>query len=102
MLKAIQQRDKDRNRWIKITMGVILSLIIISMVVTLIPGLLSGTDDTASPDNIASINGQNISVVDFQNQYNMITRNEAIPDMLKGIYARQVLDDMIFKRALVV
>ena len=39
MLRSIQQRDLDRNRWIKITMGVILVLICVSMVVTLIPGL---------------------------------------------------------------
>ena len=42
MLKSIQQRDKKGNRWIKITMSVILGLICISMVLYLIPGLMSG------------------------------------------------------------
>ena len=45
MLKSIQQRDLDRNRWIKITMAMILGMIIVSMVITLIPGLMSGTAD---------------------------------------------------------
>ena len=57
MLRSIQQRDLDRNRWIKITMGVILVLICVSMVVTLIPGLMSGTG-ASSPDAIATVAGQ--------------------------------------------
>ena len=48
MLKSIQQRDLDRNRWIKITMTVILVVICLSMVVTLIPGLMN-TSATTSP-----------------------------------------------------
>ena len=54
MLKSIQQRDLDRNRWIKITMTVILVIICLSMVVTLIPGLLN-TSATGSPDAVATV-----------------------------------------------
>jgi peptidyl-prolyl cis-trans isomerase D len=100
MLKSIQQRDLDRNRWVKITMGVILGVIIISMVVTLIPGLLSGAGDVNGPDSIASIGGQSITSSDFQQQYAQVTRGQAIPEMMRGIYARQILDEMIFQRAL--
>jgi peptidyl-prolyl cis-trans isomerase D len=99
MLKSIQQRDLDRNRWIKITMAVILGLIIVSMVVTLIPGLMSGTVG-GSPDAVASLGGHDITVADFQREFNQVTRNQAIPDMMRGIYARQVLDQMIFQQAL--
>ena len=63
MLKSIQQRDLDRNRWIKITMTVILVIICVSMVVTLVPGLVGGAVDTDSPDTIASVGGQDISVL---------------------------------------
>ncbi len=100
MLKSIQQRDLERNRWIKITMGVILGLIICSMVVTLIPGLLSGAGDVNGPDTIASIGGQNITNVQFQQQFDQLTRNQSVPPLMRGIYARQILDEMIFQRAL--
>ena len=100
MLRSIQQRDLDRNRWVKITMAVVLGVIIVTMVITLIPGLMSGTADGTSPDAVASIGGQNITVVDFQQRFSQATRNQAIPPMLKGAYAKQVLDDMIFQRAL--
>jgi peptidyl-prolyl cis-trans isomerase D len=100
MLKSIQQRDLDRNRWIKITMGVILGVIIISMVVTLIPGLMSGTIGASSPDAVATIAGESISVADFQQEFEQVTRNQTIPPMLRGAYAKQLLDQMIFQRAL--
>jgi peptidyl-prolyl cis-trans isomerase D len=99
MLKSIQQRDLDRNRWIKITMAVILGLIIVSMVVTLIPGLMSGTVG-GSPDAVASLDGHDITVADFQQQFNELTRNQTVPDMMRGVYARQILDQMIFQQAL--
>ena len=100
MLKSIQQRDLDRNRWIKITMAVILGLIIVSMVVTLIPGLMSGTTGASSPDAVATIAGQSITVTDFQQQFEQVTRQQTIPPMLRGAYARQVLDQMVFQHAL--
>jgi peptidyl-prolyl cis-trans isomerase D len=102
MLKSIQQRDLDKNRWIKITMAVILGLIILSMVVTLIPGLVGGAVSTDNPDTVASVNGQTISILDIERQLNQITRNQQVPDMLKGLYARQVLDQLVFERALYV
>ena len=100
MLKSIQQRDLDKNRWIKITMGVILGIIIISMVVTLIPGLMSGTTGASSPDAVATVGGQSITVADFQQQFDQATRNQTIPPMLRGAYAKQVLDQMVFQHAL--
>ena len=100
MLKSIQQRDLDRNRWIKISMAVILGVIILSMVVTLVPGLMSGTATENSPDTVVTIGGQPITVVEFQQQFDRATRNQPIAGMMRGIYAKQVLDDMIFERAL--
>ncbi len=100
MLRSIQQRDLDRNRWVKITMGIILGVIIVTMVITLIPGLMNGTTGGDVPDAIASVGGQNITVVDFQQQYDRATRNSVVPQMFRGAYAKQVVDEMIFQRAL--
>ena len=99
MLRSIQQRDLDRNRWIKITMGVILVLICVSMVVTLIPGLMNGTG-ASSPDALATVAGQSITAADFQQQFDQATRSQSIPTMLRSAYAKQILDQMIFQRAL--
>jgi peptidyl-prolyl cis-trans isomerase D len=100
MLKSIQQRDLDRNRWIKISMGVILSIIILSMVVTLIPGLFGGGTDITNPDTVAAVDGQTITGADFQRQFEQLMRGQSVPDMMKSIYAKQVLDEMVYQRAL--
>ncbi|HXN20419.1 MAG TPA: peptidyl-prolyl cis-trans isomerase [Candidatus Binatus sp.] len=99
MLKSIQQRDLDKNRWVKVTMWVLLILISISMVITLVPGLVGGST-TNSPDTVASVGGQDISVFDVQRHLNMVLHGQNVPEMLKGLYAKQVLDQMIFSRAL--
>ncbi len=99
MLKSIQQRDLDRNRWVKVTMIVLLVLICVSMVITLVPGLVGGST-TSSPDAIASVGGQDISVLEVQRRLNMVLHGQPVPEMLKGLYAKQVLDQMIFSLAL--
>jgi peptidyl-prolyl cis-trans isomerase D len=99
MLKSIQQRDLDRNRWIKITMTVILVIICLSMVITLIPGLMN-TSATSSPDAVANVGGMAISTLDVQRQLSQMTHGQNIPPMLKGMYTKQVLDQMVFQHAL--
>jgi peptidyl-prolyl cis-trans isomerase D len=100
MLKTIQQRDKDGKRWVKIAMTIFLGLICLSMLTYLIPGLFSGPVGGASPDAIASINGHEITVDDFQREFNQATQNQTIPAMMRNIYAQQILDQMIFQQAL--
>jgi peptidyl-prolyl cis-trans isomerase D len=101
MLKSIQQRDLDRNRWIKISMGIILVLICVSMVITLIPGLFSGAaDNTANPQAAAVVGGQTVSVVDVQQRLDQMSRGQNIPEMMRGLYAREVLNQMIFQSAM--
>jgi peptidyl-prolyl cis-trans isomerase D len=99
MLKGIQQRDLERNRWIKITMTVLLVLISLSMLTYLIPGL-TGMSATGSPDSVARVGSTDISAADVQRQLNMVTRGQNIPPMLKGMYTKQVLDQMVFQHAL--
>ncbi len=100
MLKGIQQRDLDRNRWIKITMSVILGVICISMVVTLVPGLVNGSLTSGSTDAVATVGGQDISLVDAQQQLSTTEQSQTIPAVLRPIYAKQIADQMIFSAAL--
>ena len=99
MLRSIQQRDLDRNRWVKITMSVILLIICVTMVITLVPGL-GGFSGATNPDSVATVGGQDIGSQELQQQLDQQTRGASIPQALKGLYARQVLDQMIFQRAL--
>lgn len=101
MLRGIQERHLDRNRWIKISMGVILVIICVSMVVTLVPGLMSGpSTDASSPDAIATVAGHPITVVEFQQKFDQMLSNQQVPQMMRPIYARQLLNDLVFQEAL--
>jgi peptidyl-prolyl cis-trans isomerase D len=98
MLKSIQQRDAKHNRWVKISMTILLAFICLSMLTYLIPGM--GGAMSSSPDTVASVGGQNISIIDVQRQLNQVLHGQNVPEMLKGLYAKQVLDQMILTRAL--
>src|SRR5580704_9799368 len=99
MLKGIQQRDMEHNRWIKITMTVLLVLICLSMLTYLIPGL-TNISATSNPDAVAKVGNVDISAMDVQRELNQATRGQNIPPMLKGMYTKQVLDQMIFQHSL--
>jgi peptidyl-prolyl cis-trans isomerase D len=100
MLKSIQQRDLDRNRWIKVSMTVILVVICLSMVITLIPGLFGGSQLGSSPDEVASVGGDAISATDVQRQLNQMSQGQTLPPMMRGLYTKEVLDQMVFARAM--
>ena len=100
MLRSIQQRDLDRNRWIKIAMTVILVVICMSMVITLIPGLFGGSQLGSSPDAVANVGGEAISVTDVQRQLNQMSQGQSLPPMMRGLYTKEVLDQMVFARAM--
>jgi peptidyl-prolyl cis-trans isomerase D len=100
MLKSIQQRDLQKNRWIKISMTVILLLICGSMLLYLIPGLNTGSAGATNPDSVATVGGQDITVVDVQRQLAQMERSGSVPPMLRALYTRQIVDQLIFQRAL--
>jgi peptidyl-prolyl cis-trans isomerase D len=94
MLKTLQQR----NRMVKIVLAAVVLAISITMVITLVPGL--GGSMSSSPDAVATVGGQEITAAEVRRQLDQRTRNQTIPSMLKGFYAQQILDEMIFERAL--
>lgn len=100
MLKSIQQRDLDRNRWIKISMTVILVLICVAMVITLIPGLMGGPSTVNKPDAVATVGGEDITIAEVRRQITQMTRGQAVPEMLRATYAQEVIDQMIVQHAL--
>ncbi|HEY4950020.1 MAG TPA: peptidylprolyl isomerase [Candidatus Acidoferrales bacterium] len=101
MLKSIQQRDLERNRWVKIGMSVLLGVICLSMLTYLIPGMGSAAF-TNSPDAVATVGGQNITATDVERQLTTALHGQSLPDVYKAMYAKQVLDQMILKQALTV
>src|SRR5580658_7431215 len=97
MLDVIQKRQLG----VKILMGVILTLICLAMVITLVPGLMSGsTTGMSSADTVARVGSEEISRDDVQQMLNRELRGQQLPPSFKSLYAKQVLDQLILVKAL--
>jgi peptidyl-prolyl cis-trans isomerase D len=97
MLEVIQQRKAG----VKIIMGVLLGLICLAMVITLVPGLVPGsTTGGANADSVARVGDEDVTRTDVQNMLNRETRGQSLPPALKNLYAKQVVDQMVFVKAL--
>jgi peptidyl-prolyl cis-trans isomerase D len=97
MLDVIQQRKTG----VKILMGVILGIICLTMVITLVPGLVPGAmTGMNSPDAVARVGDEQITRTDIENTLNRELRGQSLPPMLKGMYTKQVLDQLVFQKAL--
>lgn len=94
MLKNLSQSKTA----VKVFLGGILVLICGAMVLTLAP--ISPVGTTGSPDAVATVGGENISIIDVRQQFAQQSRGQNVPPVLQGLYMRQVLDQMIFNRLL--
>ena len=90
---------RKKNLAVRILLGVILGLVSLGMLVYLIPG--GGTSTVSSADTVAEVDGQPINVLEVQQQMQRITRNGGnIPPALQGLYAQQILNQLIYQRML--
>ncbi len=96
MLDVIQQRKTG----VKILMGVILVMISFAMVITLVPGLVPGSTTATSPDAVARVGDEQITRTDVENMLNRELRGQPLSPMLKGLYAQQVVDQLVYEKAL--
>jgi peptidyl-prolyl cis-trans isomerase D len=84
---------------VKVFLGGILVLICGAMVLTLAPvGGIGG--NTGTPDAVATVGGENISVMDVRQKFAEQTRGQNVPQVMQGLYMRQMLDQMVFQRLL--
>lgn len=95
MFKSLQQR----NTMVKVVLGFVLGAICVAMVLTLAP--LGGVGSIGNnPDTVANVGGQPITVSDVRQLLKREMNGQNIPKVLQGIYARQVLDQLIYNRLL--
>ena len=94
MFKTLQQR----NTMVKIVIGVVLGLISLAMVITLVPGTVGSISN--NPDTLVTVGGQDISATEVRQALDRQMRGQALPKVLQGLYMKQVVEQMIFERAL--
>ena len=88
----------NRQVLVKIFIGIFVGLIGISMLLYLVPqGPGSGTDADAS-DVVARVGDQSVSLADVRQQLSEIQRRNQVPKALEGLYARQILNQLVFTK----
>ena len=89
---------REKKIGVRILLGIIVGILGIGMLLYLVPQQ-SGNELTAA-DVVAQIGNQTITTADVQSQLNRISRNGQIPAGLLPLYAKQVLDQLIYERSL--
>jgi peptidyl-prolyl cis-trans isomerase D len=83
---------------VKIFIGIFVGLIGISMLLYLVPqGPGSGAEADAS-DVVAKVGNQTVSIADVRQQLSEIQRRNQVPKALEGLYARQILNQLVFTK----
>jgi len=81
---------------VKIFIGIFVGLIGISMLLYLVPQG-PGTDTDGS-DVVAKVGDQSVSLADVRQQLSEIQRRNQVPKALEGLYARQILNQLVFAK----
>jgi peptidyl-prolyl cis-trans isomerase D len=92
MLRTLQKRDL----FARILMGFFIGAVAIMLVVTLVPGTVGVPDDPA--DSLAVVGSESITITEVRRQLQRVAGGRAVPPALEGLYARQILDQMVFER----
>ena len=89
---------REKKIGVRILLGVFIGAIAISMLLYLVPQQ-SGSELTGG-DVIAQVGNQTITSTDVRTQLDRISRNGQIPPGILPLYAKQMLDQLIFERSL--
>lgn len=94
MLKTLQKR----NTMVRIFLAFVVGLIALMMVITLVPGPVGSIDER--PNVLASVDGQDITLTEVNTKLQRLAGQQQIPSALRGLYARQLLEQLVFERLL--
>jgi len=89
---------REKKIGVRILLGVVVGVLGLGMLLYLVPQQ-SGNELTGE-DVIAQVGNQTITSADVQTQLNRISRNGQIPASILPLYARQMLDQLVFDRSL--
>ena len=86
----------NQKTGMRILLGAVMLIIAASMLLYLVP---QGTNTAeSSTDTLAKIGDQTVTSGEVRQQLDQIRRNNQIPPMLEGLYARNILNQLIFQK----
>lgn len=89
---------RHRETLVRIVLGFVLFLTVVSMVIYLIPGITGDTTDPALGDVVAEVGGEKINAWELQQAMLQLVRSNRVPSELTGLYTTQILNEMVLER----
>ena len=88
--------SSNKKTGVRILFGVVIGLLAVSMLLYLVPQGPNSSE--TSTDVVARVGDQNVTLAEVRQQLDDIRRNNNIPKQIEGLYAREILDQLIFRK----
>jgi len=86
----------NQKTGVRVLFGVFIAIIALSMLLYLVP---QGTNSTeGSTDVLAKVGDQSVTMGEVRQQLDEIRRRNPIPQPLEGLYARNILNQLVFQK----
>jgi len=86
----------NRKLGVRILLGIVVGVLGIGMLSYLLP--TGPTADIQSTDVVAKVGNQTVSLVEVRQELSEIARRNQVPKQLEGLYARQILNQLIYSK----
>ena len=86
----------QRKLGVRILLGAVIGVLGIGMLSYLLP--TGPTADSESNDTVAKIGDQTVSLAEVRQQLSEIERRNQVPKPLEGLYARQILTQLVYTK----
>src|ERR1700682_6501896 len=87
---------ENQKTGVRILFGVVIAILAMSMLLYLVPQGPAGVESAG--DVVAKVGTESVTLADVNQQMNEIRQRNPIPKQLEGLYARQILNQLIFQK----
>ena len=88
--------SKNKKTGVRILFGVVIGLLAVSMLLYLVPQGPNSAE--TSSDVVARVGDQTVTLAEVHQKLDDIRRNNPIPKQVEALYARQILDQLVFQK----
>ena len=88
--------ESNKKTGVRILFGVVIGLLAVSMLLYLVPQGPNSAE--TSSDVVARVGDQTVTLAEVHQKLDDIRRNNPIPKQVEALYARQILDQLVFQK----
>ncbi len=89
----------NRKTGMRILLGAVVLVLGGSMLLYLVPQS-PGTGEASSTDTVAKVGDETVSTAEVRQKLTELLRGNQVPDMMKAYYMRQIVEDLVSRKAI--